>query len=320
MKRHAPIGAQILSSIEFPYPVVPIVRHHHENWDGTGYPDGLKGAEIPLGARILSVVDCFDALTSDRPYRRRMTEADALKIIVDRRGQMYDPVVVDAFLASHHRVMPATDSARHPVAQAIGDAMSMNRDEPPAPSAPPPADSGVSDGLLAVTSLSRAVSGGARVADVGALMWMVVRQVLPCDAMAVFLPDEREDKVTVRYAAGACAPALRAVSRATGTGVAGWVAVNRRPAINAEPALDFGSVDVAPGLRSCLALPLVEGTTLVAVLAVYRDRLSAFSEDDARLGELLAPRLASSLAEAVRFERDAASVTGMASLKLVRTS
>ena len=82
MKRHAPIGAEILSSIEFPYPVVPIVRHHHENWDGTGYPDGLKGADIPLGARILSVVDCFDALTSDRPYRRRMTEQEALKIIV----------------------------------------------------------------------------------------------------------------------------------------------------------------------------------------------------------------------------------------------
>ena len=81
MKLHAPIGAEILSSIEFPYPVVPIVRHHHENWDGTGYPDGLKGAEIPLGARILSVVDCYDALTSDRPYRRRMTDEQALKII-----------------------------------------------------------------------------------------------------------------------------------------------------------------------------------------------------------------------------------------------
>ena len=323
MKRHAPIGAQILSSIEFPYPVVPIVRHHHENWDGTGYPDGLKGAEIPLGARILSVVDCFDALTSDRPYRRRMTEQEALKIIVDRRGQMYDPLVVDTFLASHHRVMPATNSARYPVAQAIGEALSsMDRDEPRATAVPPPADSGVSDGLLAVTSLSRAVSGGARVADVGALMWMVVRQVLPCEAMAVFLTDERADQLTVRYAAGAYAPALRAVSRATGTGVAGWVAVNRRPAINAEPSLDFGTegADIAPGLRSCLAVPLVDGTTLVGVLAVYRDRPSAFSEDDARLIELLAPRLASSLVEAVRLERGATSVTSAASLKLVRSS
>ena len=67
MKRHADIGADLLSSVKFPYPVVPIVRHHHERWDGKGYPAGISGTDIPLGARILSVVDCFDALTSDRP-------------------------------------------------------------------------------------------------------------------------------------------------------------------------------------------------------------------------------------------------------------
>lgn len=106
MKRHAPIGAEILSSIEFPYPVVPIVRHHHESWDGTGYPDGLIGTAIPLGARILSVVDCFDALTSDRPYRRRMTDLQALAIVKERRGTMYDPAVVDAFIADYTRIMP----------------------------------------------------------------------------------------------------------------------------------------------------------------------------------------------------------------------
>ena len=74
MTLHAPIGAEILTSTDFPYPVVPIVRRHHENWDGTGYPDGIRGMRIPVGARILSVVDCFDALTSDRPYRSRMTQ------------------------------------------------------------------------------------------------------------------------------------------------------------------------------------------------------------------------------------------------------
>jgi putative nucleotidyltransferase with HDIG domain len=99
MKQHAAVGADIISSINFPYPVEPIVRYHHENWDGTGYPTGLVGTEIPIGARILAVVDCFDALTSDRPYRGRMSDAEALKIIVDRRGRMYDPLVVDAFLA-----------------------------------------------------------------------------------------------------------------------------------------------------------------------------------------------------------------------------
>ncbi len=98
MKTHSSLGADILAAIEFPYPVVPIVRHHHENWDGSGYPDGLAGTEIPLGARILAVVDCFDALTSDRPYRCRLAVADAIAILRDRRGRMYDPLVVDVFM------------------------------------------------------------------------------------------------------------------------------------------------------------------------------------------------------------------------------
>src|SRR6266850_49918 len=101
MKLHASVGADILSAIDFPYPVVPIVRHHHENWDGTGYPSGIKGTDIPIGARILSVVDCFDALTSDRPYRPKLSDEDAMEILVQRRGTMYDPQVVDTFLRVH---------------------------------------------------------------------------------------------------------------------------------------------------------------------------------------------------------------------------
>ena len=180
----------------------------------------------------------------------------------------------------------------------------MDREEPRAQAAALPADRSVSDGLLAVTSLSRAVSGGARVADVGALMWMVVRQVLPCEAMAVFLPDERADNVTVRYAAGIHAGMLRSISRASGTGVAGWVAVNRRPAINADPAMDLGlaAAELTPGLRSCLAMPLIDADGVVAVLSLYRSQRDGFSEDDARLVELLAPRLASSLIGATRLE------------------
>ena len=99
MKGHVAIGAEILSGIEFPFPVVPVVKSHHENWDGTGYPAGLRGEEIPLAARILMVVDCFDALTSDRPYRRAMSTAEAFGILQARRGTMYDPRVVDTFIA-----------------------------------------------------------------------------------------------------------------------------------------------------------------------------------------------------------------------------
>src|SRR5919108_271726 len=91
MKIHTTVGAQILERVGFPYPVVPIVRYHHERWDGGGYPEGLKGEEIPLTARILSVVDCFDSAREDRPYRRGMTPEEAINYVLEESGKTYDP-------------------------------------------------------------------------------------------------------------------------------------------------------------------------------------------------------------------------------------
>jgi putative nucleotidyltransferase with HDIG domain len=315
MKRHAPIGAQILASIEFPYPVAPVVRHHHENWDGTGYPDGLKGEEIPLGARILSVVDCFDALTSDRPYRSRMSEQDSLRIILERRGTQYDPAVVDAFAGCYQRIMPPRDAASRPA--------------PPA--APPPAveegpatgSDGVTDALLALASLSRALAGDAQLCDVGALLWMLLRQIVPSDGMALFLPDEAQDHVVIRYAAGVHAAALRGVTRPTAMGIAGWAAVNRRSVLNGEPGLDLGfRADSAPALRSCVVVPLVESDALVAVLALYSTTMFGFTEDHLRLLEVLAPRLANALIDAAIADEDSHLFppTVARSLKLVQNS
>ena len=296
MKLHAPIGADILSSIEFPYPVVPIVRHHHENWDGTGYPDGLRGTAIPIGARILSVVDCFDALTSDRPYRSRMTNEAALAILLERRGTMYDPAIVDAFVPAHARLMPL-ETPMHPAARAVGGA----RDRAPAPGFVPAAtatDANVSEEVLGISSLARALGGEANLADAGALSWMMIKQVLPCASMGLFVPDERHDTVVGCYAAGSHAGLIRSLNASPGDGIVGWVAGHRRTAVNAEPALDFGLsvASLQPPLLSALAVPLMHDGTLVAVLSVYATSRGAFSEDHARLLDLLAPRLAASIA------------------------
>jgi putative nucleotidyltransferase with HDIG domain len=112
MKQHASVGADIISSVHFPYPVEPIVRYHHENWNGNGYPDGLVGTSIPIGARILAVVDCFDALTSDRPYRSKLSEEEAIEILLERRGSMYDPLVVDTFIRVHRQLVDG-EAASH---------------------------------------------------------------------------------------------------------------------------------------------------------------------------------------------------------------
>jgi putative nucleotidyltransferase with HDIG domain len=115
VKLHAIIGADILSAVAFPGPLAVIVRHHHENWDGTGYPDGLRGNAIPIGARVLSVVDCYDALTSDRPYRRALSHGSAVAMIHERSGTMYDPEIVSAFL----RIVQRVDAAPRTMARAI---------------------------------------------------------------------------------------------------------------------------------------------------------------------------------------------------------
>ncbi len=112
VKEHAAMGAEILSTFAFPGPLAILVRHHHEHWDGSGYPDGLCGTRIPLGARLLAVADCYDALTSDRPYRAALSHASAVRMMLERRGWMHDPDLTDAFLDIADRMQSAAVTDR----------------------------------------------------------------------------------------------------------------------------------------------------------------------------------------------------------------
>jgi putative nucleotidyltransferase with HDIG domain len=122
VKQHAVLGADILSAVPFAGPLALIVRHHHENWDGSGYPDGLSGDAIPLGARVLAIVDCYDALTSDRPYRRSLPHERAMAMILERRGTMYQPEIADALLriVDELRQTPDRERAGAAPARALG--------------------------------------------------------------------------------------------------------------------------------------------------------------------------------------------------------
>lgn len=187
--------------------------------------------------------------------------------------------------------------------------------------AAPPAGETTHDALLGVASLSRALDGSAKLSDVGGLLWMLLRQTLPADALAIFLPDDEQDHVVVRYAAGLHAAAVLGVTRPTSMGIAGWAAVNRAPVLNAEPSLDLGfRAESAPALRACVAVPLVDSDALVAVLALYSRKLNGFTEDHVRLLEVLGPRLASALLDAAIADEDSRLVQsrGPRTLKLVQ--
>src|SRR5437660_6394084 len=98
MKIHPTVGGDILRRVNFPYPVEDIVRYHHEKWEGSGYPKGLKGDSIPLVARIISVVDFYDATRCDRPYRKGMKREDSLALLTSMAGSAFDPRVVNKFI------------------------------------------------------------------------------------------------------------------------------------------------------------------------------------------------------------------------------
>jgi putative nucleotidyltransferase with HDIG domain len=304
MKRHVDVGADILSLVHFPYPVVPIVRAHHENWDGSGYPRGIGGEDIPIGARILSVVDCFDALTSDRPYRGRMTEAAALDILRERSGRMYDPRVVAAFIEVYRSVpiAPGDTVAGHEVLQQIHR---LQREiDAPRELVADLADV-ASTNLLAFVSLSRAFTGEAGVADVLALGSTLLAHVLPGTTGAWFLPDPAHDRLVVADAFGPAAVALRGTSVPVGERLTGWVAARRQPIVNSEATLDLGArVDaVTPPLSRCISLPLLVGDALVAVLTLYTAAPDGFTADHGRLLHIVAPDLARAIDVAGRTAR-----------------
>jgi putative nucleotidyltransferase with HDIG domain len=288
MKLHVDVGANILSTIDFPYPVVPIVRAHHENWDGTGYPNGLKGTDIPIGARILSVVDCYDALTSDRPYRRAMSDEDALTIIRERRGTMYEPAVVDMFERVCRDIAPFTVKP-----QMLDAIQQINRAAiaAPEPVTQPPAPPIDGPGSLrALANLARIVSGRPTATDVASMIWAHVRHVVPDASCAFFLPEPERDAVAVRFAAGVASAALQGLEIPVGDRLTGWVAGHRQPIVNSEAQLDLGGEAAFVGVRFCMALPLVHEGHVAGVLSLYGS--TAFSEEQAQTLQSVLPHLA----------------------------
>jgi putative nucleotidyltransferase with HDIG domain len=288
MKLHASVGADILSAIDFPYPVVPIVRHHHENWDGSGYPSGLKGTDIPIGARILAVVDCFDALTSDRPYRPRLTDADALSILEERRGIWYDPLVVDTFVRVHDSIAPEPLSSGPP-SYALNEIVSARKAVPPAGS---PIDeiTASSDETLTLYELARDLSGRTNPSESVDVIANHLRRLVPHSLCAFFIVDVRTSELELMFAIGNGASLVKGLRIPLGQRLSGWVAANRQTILNSDPLLDFGDAARrhALGLKSCISTPLLQNDDVLGVLSLYSAETSGFSEDHRRIVEAVA--------------------------------
>lgn len=293
MKLHAGIGADILSSIAFPYPVVPIVRHHHENWDGSGYPDGLRGTAIPLGARVLSVVDCFDALTSDRPYRPRLSSEEALQVVIARRGSMYDPVVVDTFAANIRKLEESTRDLG-PEPQTLRQIAELNNPaHMPASRAAQEPVVPLSE-LLSESDWTAGLSGNVDLGNLAPITLGLVSGSLPAGGCVVSIVEPDGATLVTTSVAGLVPRSYVGTKTDFGRRICGWVAANKVPTVNSMAALDLDQPLGTRGLVSSIVSPILDGSGgVVGVVAFFSENANSCSLEHQSLvgaiSRLLAP-------------------------------
>jgi diguanylate cyclase (GGDEF)-like protein/putative nucleotidyltransferase with HDIG domain len=298
MKVHPLVGAEILSRVEFPYPVAPYVRHHHERWDGSGYPDGLKGDDIPIGARILTVVDCLDALASDRQYRRALPIESAVDRIAAEAGRQFDPRLI-ALLKKHYRTWE----------KLVASVRSAKAAE-----APDPEPAMVFDGVVktigsasaevnSLFELTQEMGNSLNLADTFAALGPGLKRLVPYSAMAVFL--KRRDRLHARYLAGDFPSSPESLELPIGEGLSGRVAASCSPLVNGDPRAETEDAAVLAnfeGFRSALSVALPGPDSVLGVLTLYHVDPDAFSTDQLRKLQALVPKLSQAVANGMKFK------------------
>jgi putative nucleotidyltransferase with HDIG domain len=325
MKIHPIVGAEILEQVDFPYPVVPIVRAHHEKWDGSGYPNGLSGEAIPIGARILAAVDCLDALASDRQYRKALPLDDAMAKVVSEAGTSFDPKVV-AIL--HRRYVELEKLANEQPLQAppkLSTDIRVVRGLAPAAgfaeSAEPAGASPASAGSIAsisaarrhgeeIAALARQSGVPLNIEDLFSLLSVRLRKLVPHDSMAVYL--SKSGVLIPEFVSGENFRLFSSLRIPEGEGLSGWVAQNHKPILNGNPSVEPGYLNDPTKystLRSALAVPLEGASGVLAVLALYRAGQDAFTAEDLRIVEAVAAGLGAAI-ENVGVARASAATSG----------
>ncbi len=314
IRAHPKVGAEIIGAVPFPYPVAPLILSHHERWDGKGYPHGLKTEEIPLGARILSVVDYFDALMAERPYHKAMDQEAALALLKQEAGKGLDPIIVEKFTFMLPELQKTAASLEQTVRRLSLDA-EPSESRPAtglSPEPVPPHKKNVFEDIAlahreiyALYEIAQAMGTSLGVSDTMALIAAKLANLVPFSCCALFLYDDNLDTLKCKFATGADADLIQTLEVRSGEGLTGWVARNRRPLVNARPSADLDAAgrEAATALQSALVCPLVFNEKFIGTLTVYHTVAAFYSDDHRRLLDRISEQASAVINNSIVFEQ-----------------
>ena len=319
MKIHPTVGGDILRRVNFPYPVEDIVRYHHEKWDGSGYPKGLKGEAIPLVARIISVVDFYDATRCDRPYRTGMKREDSLALLRSMVGTAFDPRVVDLFIehVEEFDQLIVAEDIQEQVESETAAHDYLTKTKP---------DAGLASNLVgtaednaagfrsiteaqrevfALHEIAQTIGSSLNLSDTVNLVSNKLRAIVPFDTCIIFVVDEKSGRAVAAHVAGEDAEAFTHRRMNVGDGITGWVIANARSMCNASPELDLVGVpeDVARNYRGVLVSPLLREDGAFGAITLYSKSRTSYTTEHVRLLESVCQHASSALNNALTFEK-----------------
>jgi diguanylate cyclase (GGDEF)-like protein/putative nucleotidyltransferase with HDIG domain len=318
MKIHPVVGAEILERVHFPYPVVPIVRAHHEKFDGTGYPDGIAGDEIPIGARILSAVDCLDALCSDRQYRRALPLDEAMQVVLSESGKSFDPAVVTC-LVKRYRELEAKARLESGEPSRIGSNMRVERGGSLGPglaanpAAIPRAEIlgrqfrvAISDARMefqTLVEITNDLGSSLSLSETLALLAVRLEKTIHHDTVVIYI--RQGEELIPSFVKGESFRLFSSLRIPLGQGISGWVAENDRVIVNGNPVVEAGYLNdprkVTP-LRSAIVVPLRGREQVIGVLALYHLRGEAFTPDHRRILVNISPKVGLVIENSLHFQ------------------
>ena len=314
MKIHPIVGAEIVERARFPYPVAPMIRAHHEKWDGTGYPEGLKAEGIPIGARILAVVDCLDALASDRQYRRAMPIDRAMQEVALRSGRDFDPAVVTVLqrryreleaIARQAKVEPLKLSTGYNAVNGSQAAVSADVDQSPPPTPQFVHSIGAArEEVHKLFELAQEIGNSLEMRETFQVLSRGLQPLVPYDAVAVFL--DKNGHLVPQYLHGPDASVCTSLSFMPGSGITGWVVANSKPAVNCDPAREGPTMH---RFGSMIAVPLSGRQGVLGAISLYNRKRAAYGADHLRLLNAIAPKLSLALENGLTFKRAEDSAT-----------